>query len=462
MLPFMLGAKSCKTGQSFMFTRPLDHNVFAFAERYYQMAFEEDWSSTYRMQAIVAGQKTVGSSTQAPGYFLINCQPTIRIAGDTSPDATTRDVRAEWLNLPSDFSGLASVNPQQKQVGTILTVERSLKGMLDWTFLEGWWVRMNMPIMAVENNLQLTQHEVSGSGGAPNDIISAFDQDTWKAGKMVNRSMSHTALGSINLALGSTWWHSENFVLSTYSGVSIPVSSKQSPEYIFSPFVGPNGHLAIDFGVIAELPIAVSCRWNTKLFLNVENHYYIENHQMRILELHDKPWSRYLQVRQEGSPLTTQAVNVLTQCVKVRPFNAVDLATGLSLEAYGWQFSLGYGLWARNTEELELTPPACETAHYSFEKYGIAGTGSASASKSTISEQAANDGEFITIKPSDIDLCTSGSRGGMSQRVLAAASYLWEGSRHHMVFDIGGYYEFPRTNVTLRQWGLWGKVAVSF
>jgi len=449
-----------------MFTRPIYYNIGATTFCWQDISAATDstpYGGAFRIMPMY--QKSF-HSRGAAAYFLVNCKPKIFIAGDASSIQIqeTRDVRAEWLGLPATTSGFYSIHPQQKQFGLVGTYRQHLKIFSDISFFENSWIDATMAFVEVENELKPTQSNVQGLLTGQS-FIETFNKPSFEFAKISPCKLKDHGLGQITLSLGTTWEKENDFLLSYYTGLIIPGSGKHSPKYLFSPVVGTDRHFGWTAGLLTKLPLhdEDSC-YKLHLLFAAENNYLFHNHEFRTLDLYKKPWSRYLQLRKKDNPDTVPALNIFTQRVKVHPRSFFNLATGLSSSINNFQATFGYQMWASSSECLRFAGNCCVPQAPEIESYGIAGTGTETASKSTITTLAPNDTDcngnpkFVHLHRNDLDLRSGSGRGAFSQALLIAVGWMSETS----FATIGGSYEQPHKNTALPQWTIWLNAGCNF
>ncbi len=305
---------------------------------------------------------------------------------------------------------------EQQQAGFISDLNQDI---VDVPFLDEFWISVACPIVRVKNNLNLCQSQIRNPGTTfPTNILEALNQPDWLFAHM-DGEHSILALAEIIIKLGNTYLAEDHFALDYYSILSIPTASQQNPRFTFDPVAGNNGHVGAGVGVNMQVLLNRDpSKYATCLFVNLEGLFLIRRTEMRTIDLYNKPWSRYLLLAPQTGPLgeTVPGVNILTREVRSRPYGMADFSIGLRFQSDMIEFEVGYDLWGHTTELLELRCPFPET-------YGIAGdaTGltpadlppgvyNVTASKSTISNQAANDVNsddqpiFIPIRQQDLDL----------------------------------------------------------
>jgi hypothetical protein len=451
-----------RTSQTFMFTRPLYQNISVTNGIWDDITVGKRGDNCFAAQFNAVYQHSIKDWCPAKKYFLLNCKPVVTVIGDNAPLAgypkkiVNRDIRAEWLNLDDTFEGKLTISPEQRQAGGIIELNTDLYPLIDWDFFKSWWVGISIPIFNVRNKLNTT-------GSSP-EVLAALKRNDLEFARLIECEDSKTGIGEIAFKLGGTFLNHDGFLLSYFTGLGIPGERSPQPTRLFPATLGNHGHATLFAGIAFRLPLLeYSEACNLRFFFDIENRYYIDNHQCRTFDLKNKQWSRYMPVRLEGIEQTIPAANVLTQRVEVKPHSFTDLSTGLEFSSYGWYFAGGYNLWTHATEQLKFSDLKCDKIQRSFTRYGLAGiTNTTSASESTIAVQAANDTDFVTINETDIDLNSGAGRGATVNRIHGVFSYYDECAEGGMFGTLGAFYEFPSGNTALKNWGVWAKIGTEF
>lgn len=458
--------------QTFMFTRPAYQQASIQEGLWHSIIYEKKgaWHGAFRMTGVF--QTSNEFTDKVRQYFLLPCREELLIAGDDAhPFFYSRDVRAEWLGLPSNFSGSMTISPHQKQLGFVLEYHQDLCTLTDINFLKEYWIRAAVPFMSVENDLRVHtwgQHNLGHT--CPHNIEEALCQPSWNFAKMGCR---HTVSepSELNLRLGKSYLAHDFYQMTYYSGLSIPVAGRQHPEHIFYPVAGYNGHMGVETGLHVQVPLSRELYpYAFSMFFGVDTIFLVRDHQCRTFDLIEKPWSHYmLFVREHGSPSQLiPGVNVLTRYVRVFPYNLTDFSCGFRFRTDHVEIELGYNVWGHGSEKIQ-------PLHYFHREFGIAGnqahpfidpvTGmpeAVTASRSTIDMLADNDENFVAICDGDIDWQSGASRAAINHKIHITFGGLQNGERYDGLFGMGIYFEFPQKDTQLFSWGVWGTVGATF
>jgi hypothetical protein len=127
---------ACLPDRTFFWSRPVYRNIGIQRPLWQEFVF--NMCQTFAFQVIPIYQKSLQEERNLAKYFLFNDQKNILIKGDAvianNPDS--RNVRAEWIGLPSNFAGTFSVNPRQKQFGLWIEGIMPLRACFDYDFFD--------------------------------------------------------------------------------------------------------------------------------------------------------------------------------------------------------------------------------------------------------------------------------------------------------------------------------------
>ncbi len=467
-------------GRSFMLVRPASYNLTMEQHLWHNFVYTKE-GPTYGGFQLIPFYQDSRKKDKTARYFLINGKNELLIAGDANtPNVLKRDIRAEWLNLPTDFHGKLLINPEQHQLGFTIMYNQDLRAFTDIEFLRDWSVGVEVPIISVENNINLQQCDMSTTGTELNTqstIADAFNQPSWKYAKIAKQSQTLTRPEKVKLTLGRAMMSHDFFQIASRLSVDIPIAHHQDPKYLFSPVVGLDHHIGWGGAVFMQILLNRDPKdfaWT--FFLNLEGTFYFRNTQHRTYDLKGKPWSRYmLYTRRNSAPgIVIPGVNVLTLDSTVRPSGIADLSMGWRINSGIFEVELGYDIWGYGGERVELRSTLNSEFNYRCEGlnlFGVAGRGTitvdgqpsqATASASTISTQAIDDSSFVGINENDIDLCSAAAGSALNHKAHAAVGIEHMGDNMNAFGGLGVFVEYAQKNGSLATWGVWFKIGGTF
>ena len=467
---------------SFMYTKPAFYDVVMEQALWHDIEFNKHGKLRAGLQAIPFFQDSI-SLDKNIRYFLMNGKTELLVSGDANTaDLEIRDIRAEWVNLPSNFRGFLTLNPKQEQKGCVIEYHQDLGKWFTNRFLQDMYILFILPIVVVKNNINLTQCNVINEGTEfPRDILQAFNQPTWCFSRIDNCQKKKTCVAELTIKLGTCYMSEDYFQLNYYTVIAAPTGNKQNGETMFEPVNGNNHHLGIGAGVNLQVPMN---RDTTEFafcgFVDLESVILIRNKQFRTYDLYNKPWSRFLLMNVIGAePNVNQpGVNYMTQRITAKPFSMVDFALGWRFKTFAMEAEIGYGIWGHATERTNLNQPAPfhivgqpipgtnqATPVISDQPvvFGIAGSAPGkTASRSTIAFKAPDDLEFVPIQTADLDRQSGQSYGGFTQRAFGSIGWVNKGINCDSVLGAGFSVDVPFHNSFLQLWKVWVKLGATF
>lgn len=515
---FQLCCRNDDVSNTFMFTRPILDNTSTRRALWHNIFQEEDegnYKCSFQVYGVV--QQSL-SLNQTKHYFLPGKCKRVLVAGDdVFQDLSTRQIRAEWIGLPSTFQGNFTIDPKQLQAGIVFEVNQDIGTLIPCSFFENSWINIAFPLTYVKNNMNICEDVFVTTPRTncpcpydnPTTIIQAFQQRDWHYAKIRSTHITETKLADIRLELGKTFLGRDNFTVAYSTILIIPTGNIQDPEFLFSPVAGNNGHFGIGTGVNFQFPITQAEEKNALcFFLDFESIFFARNRQWRTFDLKDKPYSRYLQFVRRDDPQgeLIPGVNVLTRHVQVHPYNLADLSIGFRFKTEHAEIEVGYSIWGHGDEKIRILRDnnCCEIGKNDLCMYGIAGNPNtpnqkpaisccqlvmpATASNSTISCQAANDVEcaannyiiigecsgplidsdgdrqriFVPITRDDIDLKSGASQSAFNHKFQIAIGCMTQYNCIDLFGGVGGYYDKPVKSGSLNLLGAWIKMGASF
>lgn len=463
--------------RSFMYTKPAFYDVVMEQALWHDIEFNKHGPSKTGIQAIPFFQKSIPMDKNTR-YFLMNGKTELLVSGDANiEDLEVRDIRAEWVNLPSNFRGFLSVDPKQKQTGCVFEYHQDLGNWFNIRFIEDMYILFLLPVCVTKNNINLIQCNVTNENTQfPHNIIEAFNQPNWNFSRISNCQHRKAGVAELTIKLGNCYISEDYFQLNYYTVIAVPIGNKQNGKTMFEPVNGNNHHLGIGGGLNIQAPLnrdTTNVAWCG--FVDLESVILLRNKQFRTYDLFDKPWSRFLQMNViGGQPNVDQpGVNYMTQRITAKPFNVVDFALGWRFHTTSLEAELGYGIWGHGNERTNLEYPAPiqivgqngTTPVISDQPvvFGIAGSAPGkTASRSTIAFKAPDDLEFVPINTCDLDPQSGESYGGFTQRAFASAGWINKGEISDTILGAGFSVDVPFHNSLLQLWKVWLKLGVTF
>ncbi len=465
-----LSNKGCKDdGGSHSFFRPREitpNNVFQHSLSlywwYHDVLCEDDciwWS----MQVSPFYQRsTNGKKT---GEFFLPCKQ-----GDISvKEDGSGDVGSLWLNLiaadGSNFDSLVSIRPQRSVVGAYFNFRFDLSRVFCHS-----WLSVAFAAMRAKHELNFCECESANPGVAceVTNVGEALNQCDWLYGKFAQCcSLTRRGVDDVQIKFGYDWFYCDTNHLSPYMVGTAATGKGSYAEYIFEPFVGSN-HGSIGAGIIGDYSLWECDTSELTLLTDFKYRYVLRACERRSFDLcKNGDWSRYLQVVQECAPSNSlPGINIFTQDVRVTPGSTIDWWFAFHYQRCQWNVELGYDLWWRAKERVELCCFPCNFGIYDLA--GDCNINPVSASCAAICQSLGgtnvpvSDDSFVAITCDDLNLNSGATPSALSNTLYVAIGYDGCLCDSPAFFGLGGSYEWGRNCDALDNWAVWIKLAMAY
>jgi hypothetical protein len=416
-------------------------------------------------------------------YFLPFGNTGLIVAGDNaygSPsNAGDRTVNAEHLNIlygndanENTFKSTVSFCPRHTFYGV------GIHGKLFFGECDGrsWWLDASMPIMHVNNDMQLREKvEQTGTlrpGTTIANATQAFAQSDWTYGKICG-SKGKTGVADIEAKVGYEMIRNNCCdicfaAMDAYIGAVVPVGNKVKSTFVFEPMIGNNHHYGIIGGLFGSLSVVGCARQSMDVVYHADVRYLFGNKQPRSFDIVDKSWSRYMQVyaSPEASAITP-GINSFTQCMYVAPGFAASGAVIARARINQGIFELGYHCRVAQAESVSMKDAWPERVALA----GVAGNQTTSLARTIRYNYLgwpvntggdADTPEYAAVPYTSIDLSSAALPASVAQTIFGSAGYVWKCSCLEGFLSLGGSLRYASDNSALRLWMVWCKAEISY
>ena len=473
----------------------------AFRDR--MNAKDDECAKGGAMQFVLFGGKSTKAGKLA-SYFTPGCKTRLVTKG-TGGDLDPQHFNVNLADENAEFESTIQLCPKIRTIGLGFTYRQNLSKLRDCydPCKRHVWLEISTPLTRVETTMGLSEC-LSFTGEREADVIegldqkfygnmtAAFNQAAWKYGKINGCcECSKTRLADISLLLGWDTFKCDSCLLEGFFGFLIPTGNERCAHYMLEPIVGHAKHWGImkGFHLRGTLWEDKECERILEVAHDSNGLYLFSREEKRSFDLKCKPWSRYMEMYknkeqaeeadalQGENPeaaqfLSTPGINIMTQCVCVKPRLSVTTNTSIIYTTCNFRGELGYNFFCRQSECLKLCcwkeGPALKAdigqgitnplrtineANREFEER-TGGT-------ADISEPLERYDDSL-IKASQIDLESATHPYFFSNTLYASLGGKWDCRETPLFLDLGGSYEWGCENVVLNRWTAWIKGGFSF
>lgn len=408
-----------------------------------------------------------------------------------------KDLEARHFNIRTvneNFASRICIIPHQEVFGIGICYKQALSHKCNGE--TGFWFEGSLPIMRVQNHVQLCEViENDGGGPALNpdgtveigldnsprvaSMKKAFAQCNWRYGRIPNKKLTKWGVADMELKIGYDSINCGTCAMNSYLGLVAPTGTRVRGKTLFEPILGNNHHFGVQLGSSISVELWKWCRYMVTWYLDNDTRYLFSNHQVRSFDLIGKPWGRYQETYKSSEAAAmafntanensgTSGINIFTQCVRVSPHMSSNVNTGFLLSRQGncssWLFEGGWNWFARQGEVVELE---CNTNVSAAALKAVNGIGT-----TTIARNIKDNFQgsvflfpqgYHSISNCDLDLESAAHPATLSTTLYGTIGYRWE--RECPLFvALGGSYEFNvrEVDTVLDRWLIWGKFSMTF
>lgn len=399
---------------------------------------------------------------QTAKYFLPCKQSSISVAEDGQGD-----VGSLWLNLiaadGSDFESCVSIRPQRSVVGAYFNFRFDFS-----RFVCHSWFDVSFAAMRAKHDIHFCEENCTeGVACDVEDVCEALNQPDWQFGKFSQCSLTRKGVDDVQLKFGYDWFYCDTDHLSPYFVATVSTGKRTCPEFIFEPTVGSK-HGSIGFGLIGDVRVWECDNQELTVLTDFKYRYVLRACEVRSFDLcKNGDWSRYLQVvENDARSNALPGINAFTQEVSVTPRGVIDWWVALHYQKCQVNAELGYDLWWRQQERVEL---CCFPQNLGiYDMVGDCQQNPVSASCAQICQTVAGDNvapsdtEFVELTCTDLNLNSGVTPRALSNTIYAALGYDGEVCEYPSLIGIGASYEFGSDCAALDNWMVWVKMGLAF
>lgn len=465
-------ADSDHTNKTFLMPRPVGVNVpmeyTTFAELVGRKA-EDKFGGNFQVTPFY--QESNGD--ELGEYFLFNHKDTVHFGTEAAINAksTAKDLDLGYLIHSYDNKKVAekvaslSLDPQQQAYGIRFDYVQDLSKIL-----KGLYLNVSLPVVHVENDLNV---DVDAKDNADLQKKLAHylkgDFENTEANNLTAKlthakmgcEQSETGVADIDVALGYKFLNKENYHAALALAVTIPTSDEADGVHAFEAIVGNGKHFGLGGDLCAGARVWGDVDHNIKLYLTAKYRYLFENSEHRTLGIKDRAFGQYLLLGKEGQAGLIPAANVTTLDVDVTPGSQFDGILGLAYNNGGFTFDLGYNMYFREDEDVDLKNCFKDGVYaVAARNFDTATVGGFKVANPLFCD--GNDVAKAAVNKDSLNTDAAATPSQFTNSIYGGVGYIFKEWDTPVMLNLGGKYEWASKNSAFEQWGVWGKVGIGF
>jgi hypothetical protein len=359
---------------------------------------------------------------------------------------------------PEGFSSLAQLSPKRAVFAWLPQCIINLD-----CFVPGTWADIAFAVAVVRHQICFFEQVIT-PGSLLNEATTV--QEALQSRDVFPRFLHHTGVDDVHVRVGYVMGYCEDDMISLYLLGSIPTGTTWDDTRWFQPHVGTRSG-GIGAGIMANGTLWQSEFSDTECLIMSELKYLysFETMQRRQFDLKNGSLSRFLLFASRSNPRDPhEGISYLRACVQVEPHHTVEWWLGLHYTNCCWGFEASYNLWYRSAEQIKVPDSA-----FSFNDRGIFDltrcTDQTSHSKAKISDTfgvGTPDATFTLLTGADVDRRSAVTREALTSTFAGTVTYATNWCEYPLSFALGARYELTSTMSALENWGMFGKISLSY
>jgi len=420
------------------------------------------------------------NASHLAGSFGADGTGSITVAAGTTPirPNVINNLILHYATNPgnNNLAGILNFAPKQTVYGLRLDYFQSFDKWVDGLFLH-----VILPFEHVTNDINMTtanevNHTLNSDNVALKDIFTgktltrnlATDaHTTLKYAKMVNNS--ETGLGDIEARIGWNFLDGKKYHAGIHAAVVFPTGDEQNPEFLWAAQTGES-KWGIGAGTDASALLWENDEQSLTLLGCLQYKYLFEGNEKRTLGLkelrhtggtqltNDPILSQYYLVGEADVKGLQPLANVSTLDVDVKAGSQIDGTISLAYSNGGFTLDLGYNLFWKEAEELNIT------SSWNDEKYAVSSlTWNQSSAFATNGSNSIAGNTTGFIKKDDLDKAKASTPSIIKHKVFTGVGYVAKTWEYPVMAGAGIAYELPSSNKnTAEGYSFWVKLGASF
>ncbi len=379
------------TGKSFYSMRPIT------SYQLFRPQLGHDKRSNHFMISATPLYHASANGNNFHRYFMPGGKDELLVAGARLGDVG-QDLSAAWFNIAGNegadpyelyinsFKSRFTFKPSFRMYGASLHAQQSVR--LGSLMLD---LSAQLPMLEAQANTRVEEVIV---GGAANNFesVQPFQINAVGAGPdrlekatqlhslSLTQALSNSAfmqkgrlaptrtvargLGDLVLTAGADIVTRGSYIARLTARLTAPTADKPTADFLFQPLLGNNGHWGVGVEWCNSLHFTPAENSALSVHQKFSYDYFLPAHELRTFDLAGRPWSRYVQVTNDGSlygavpftPLKTAgpATGAFTLKTSVTPREQLALSHACTGSLGRLSITAGHEWYYKRTEDLKL------------------------------------------------------------------------------------------------------------
>ncbi len=287
----------------------------------------------------------------------------------------------------------------------------------------------------------------------------------------IRGDQSQTELGDLDFLVGWDFYREDDAHVGINAAVTFPTSSDAGSRNAFEPRAGNGDHWGLGAGATASFTPWSDDDQELEIIFAANYRYLFEGEERRVLGVKGQNWGHYMLVGTVNCVGVQPAANVLATKVDVTPGSEIDALVGLAYTWNDWTFDIGYNIYARETEDVDLKKNSWCDCTYGFAGKDYCADRSmpcfteadiAKCDHAICCAQCSDGDAGPFINRCDLDTSVAETPSFATHKLYGGVGYTTTDWEYPVQFKVGAFYEWASSRKSPENWSIFGGVALSY
>ena len=288
----------------------------------------------------------------------------------------------------------------------------------------------------------------------------------------IRGDQNNTELGDLDILVGWDFYREADAHVGVNVGLTFPTSSEGGATHVFDSQAGNGDHWGLGAGATATFTPWSDSDQELEVVFALNYRYLFESSERRTLGIKGHNWGQYMNIGTIGCVGIQPAANALTSNVDVTPGSEVDALIGLAYTWDDWTLDIGYNIYARESEDIDLKRCSWVDCAYGFAGKNYCSDDSvepeftradiAKAGHAICRAQCSDGTAGPFINRCDLDKSAAETPSFATHKLYAGIGYTATGWEYPMQFKLGTFYEWASSRKSPENWSIFGGLGISW
>lgn len=404
-----------------------------------------------------------------------------------------KDVDLTHFNFPTEsspsnlYQSVIKLEPKEKIHGIGIVLRKNIyKTNLDeYKFA----LELSSPLIFSEHTINVIEKNYIESKETTFPFANIKDMlknSNFQYGKIASsKKMKSFGLADLSINIIYMSSPSDSCSTETYLGLLLPTGNTPGKDgnryrnYLWEPIIGNGGHWGLKYGNNLEIIISKNYHHEIMFMVHTDTTFLFKNRQMRLFELKNKSWSRYMSIwASKKSMLEDKSDTLLNYTFltcDISPYFMFNSTTSFMYSKDIFKGIIGYNFYTRQAEKINIIDsisPICLKGASSKEKKPMVSLARDIKMRYELEDNNGFDKsleknpfkyyDLFQLKAKNIDKTSGAHPAVFSSSLFGYIEFTPNSLKENVWLGVGASHRFESNNSALPSTTIWGTIQYFF